>query len=49
MGSPYRELVLTVDRDLEGAALNIKFNKFPLGDNGETATFFWGYALSLLI
>jgi hypothetical protein len=36
--SPYRELVLTVDRDLEGAALDIKFMKLPTGDNGETAT-----------
>jgi hypothetical protein len=44
INDPYRELVLTVDRDLEGAALNIKFMTFPTGDNGETATL-WGSTL----
>ena len=42
--APYRKLVLTVDRDLEGAVLGIDFETFPTGDNGETATL-WGSTL----
>jgi len=44
MASPYRELILTTDGDLEGAALDIEFKTFPTGDNGETATL-WGSTL----
>jgi hypothetical protein len=39
--APYRELELTTDQNLEGADLEIKFNTFPIGDNGATATL-WG-------
>jgi hypothetical protein len=38
IAAPYRELVLTLDRDIEGATLEIDFESFPTGDNGETAT-----------
>ncbi|MGA1137603.1 MAG: hypothetical protein ACO30K_15420, partial [bacterium] len=44
MAAPYRELVLTTDRNLEGAVLKIHFKTFPTGDNGETATL-WGSTL----
>jgi hypothetical protein len=44
MASPYRELVLTTDRNLEGAVLDIEFKTFPRGDNGKTATL-WGSTL----
>lgn len=44
MAAPYRELVLTTDRSLEGAALEIDFKTFPTGDNGEAATL-WGSTL----
>jgi hypothetical protein len=44
IAAPYRELVLTTDRNLEGAALAIDFETFPTGDNGETATL-WGATL----
>jgi hypothetical protein len=44
MSAPYRELVLTTDRNLEGGALEINFETFPTGDNGETATL-WGSTL----
>ena len=44
IAAPYRELVLTTDRSLEGAELEIDFETFPVGDNGETATL-WGSTL----
>jgi hypothetical protein len=44
MASPYRELVLMTDRNLEGAQLGIGFSTFPTGDNGEPATL-WGATL----
>jgi hypothetical protein len=44
LASSDRELVLTVDRDLEGATLEIVFMTLPTGDNGETATL-WGSTL----
>jgi hypothetical protein len=44
MATPYRELVLTLDRNLEEAVLDIHFETFPMGDNGETATL-WGSTL----
>ncbi len=44
IAAPYRELVLTTDRNLEGAVLDVEFKTFPMGDNGETATL-WGSTL----
>jgi hypothetical protein len=38
IAAPYRELVLTLDRDIEGAVLEIDFESLPVGDNGETGT-----------
>jgi hypothetical protein len=46
IAAPYRELILTTERSLEGAELEIDFDTFPTGDNGETATL-WGSTLQL--